>query len=191
MEFLAPRGLKEMNMKKYVEATLLDLLRVKSIDKIKVNEVIRVVGTCKSTFYKYYKDKYELLISCFRNNYYDELIAKASNWEEFVLNCIGAFERIAGVVINSFDSRDVNSVRFYHEKIISEFLLNDIRKSSETTTTDEFAVRVCSETYTDIMLEWLESRATCSKESVLEFMKTVMPHSFYSKIYAEPVPQEV
>lgn len=172
-----------MNTKKYIEATLLELLRAKSIDKIKVNEIIRVVGTCKGTFYKYYRDKYELLISCFRNNYYNELTGKADNWEDFVMGCLSAFEKVSGVVVNAFDSRDVNSVRYYHEHLITEYLKKELKKHGEPTKTEAFTVNVCAIAYTDIMLNWLNGSIKGSKEQIISCMKAAMPQAIYPKIY--------
>ena len=173
-----------MNTKKYIEATLLDLLRNKSIDKIKVNEVIRVVGTCKGTFYKYYRDKYELLISCFRNNYYNELVEKSEGWEDFVLNCLSTFEKVSSIVVNAFDSHDINSVRYYHEKLIIEYLDAEIKKYGEPTKLDDFTIKVCAVAYTDIMLKWLNGSLNESKEQIISYMKAVMPQAIYPKIHS-------
>lgn len=173
-----------MNTKKYIESTLLELLRTKSIDKIKVNEVIRVVGTCKGTFYKYYRDKYELLIACFRNNFYNELTEKSENWEDFIMNCLCTFEKMSNVIVNAFDSRDVNSVRFYHENLITGYLETELKKHGEHTILDEFAIKVSAVAYTEIMLAWLNGNLIGDKEQILSQMKAAMPNAIYPKIYS-------
>ncbi len=174
-----------MNTKRYIEAALLEQLRRGSIDKVKVNEIIRIVGTCKGTFYKYYRDKYELLISCFRNNFYDDIVAKSANWEEFTFNCLSAFEKSPSTVLNAFDSLDVNSVRYYHEQLVFGYLTADIRKHSDVEPQDEFALKVCSAAYTEIMLDWLSHGTQRSKEQVMDDMRSSMPHTIYPKIYDE------
>ena len=53
-----------MKIEYYIESALLQFLKTKPIDSIRVIDLIEEIGICKGTFYKYYKDKYHLL---FRN----------------------------------------------------------------------------------------------------------------------------
>ena len=170
-----------MNTKKYIETTLIGLLKRKSIDRIKVNEIIREVGTCKGTFYKYYKDKYELLVSCFNSNFYSEIIASTDSWDDFLYKCLAKFEKEPAVILNSFNSTDVNSVRYYHEELISSYLENSLGQadSHSVNKLNKFATKMCATNYTDIILRWLSDGMEESKEDLIMYMKAALPQAIY------------
>lgn len=164
-----------MNAKKYIEDALVTLLRKKSIDKIKVSEVIREVEICKGTFYKYYCDKYELLQSCFDNRVYGAL-EKCENWEEFVLGVLDAFSKMPEATLNAFDSSDVNSIRIYHEDKMVGYLSKgmDMQAASKTCL---MSMKICASAFTDIMLRWLRGGMKESKEEIISYMRAAMPNS--------------
>lgn len=175
-----------MNIKNYIETTLLDILKKKPIEKIKVNEIIRKVGTCKGTFYKYYMDKYELLHCCFQNHIYAGILKESVNWSSFIMSSLDAFEKEPLMILNSFRSEDVNSVRYYHEKLIIGFFEKDMGKNcdAQISKINSFSVRICAASYTDIILKWLEGGMKESKEELLMYMCAAMPKSIDSKIFA-------
>ena len=175
-----------MNTKKYIEATLKDFLKKRSIDKIKVNEIIREVGTCKGTFYKYYKDKYELLISCFDNYIYDEILSSAYYWDDFVYKCLEKFEKDPLMILNAFDSADVNSLRYYHETLISKYLENNLAAcvDDRLNKISSFSIKICAINYTDIILRWLGGGMKESKEELISYMKAAMPQAICTKVSA-------
>jgi AcrR family transcriptional regulator len=167
-----------MNIKKYIETMLMQLLRAKSIDKIKVSEIIAEVGTCKGTFYKYYIDKYELLLSCFQKHIYSDILAKTTTWEEFVSCCLAAFAKDPDMVLNAFRSEDINSIKHFHKNLVKTYLENDLRRADDKIgEIVELALSVYASNCTDIMLEWLEGGMKESKERVMTHMCGVMPRA--------------
>lgn len=174
-----------MNIKKYIESAMMDLLKKKSIDKIKVNEITREVGTCKGTFYKYYKDKYELLNICFKEHYYDKIIADSTCYEEFMLGCIKAFSEDLKTVLNAFESKDINSIRRYHESIIVSFLTAKMQvNNSSLDEVTKYAIKTCASNYTDMMLKWLKKENRETDEEFVDYMSAVMPRVVYAHIYS-------
>jgi len=174
-----------LNTKKYIEEALLDILKKKSIDKIKVSEIIKKVGTCKGTFYKYYCDKYALLQACFKNLFYSKIVSEAPDWETFIFKCLETFEKIPNVILNAFISEDINSIRYYHEKILITYLEAEMEKQSAILKCkiNSVSLRLCISSYTEIILNWLRSGMKESKEDVIGFMRAAMPQSIYTKIY--------
>ena len=73
-----------MKIEYYIETTLLKFLKTKSIDSIRVIDLRDEIGICKGTFYKYYQDKYHLMICSFENYFYNDILNGADNWESFV-----------------------------------------------------------------------------------------------------------
>lgn len=172
-----------MNARKYIEEALIELLKKKPIDKIKVSEVIREVGTCKGTFYKYYCDKYELLQSCFKNRVYSK--ASQGGWEGFMRACLEEFAKMPEETLNAFDSRDVNSLKFYHEALIVSLLERDLTNAGVTPSKiGLMSMRICASGYTEMTLKWLRSGCKESVDELLSYMLAAMPQSIYTQVTA-------
>lgn len=170
-----------MKTEKFIESAMMSELRNKGIDKIKVSDIIRDVGTCKGTFYRYYRDKYELLVSCFRHNFYDAITAKAKDWENFVYGCLCAFEKESSVVLNAFDSTDVNSIRYYHENLIYTYLEQAMTsRDIPINKLNMFAMRLCASCYTNEMLRWLSGERKEDKIEMVRLMSASMPNAIVS-----------
>lgn len=172
-------GVREMNARKYIEEALIDLLDKKSIDKIKVSEVIREVGTCKGTFYKYYCDKYALLQRCFENRVYAK-VADA-DFETFMRQCLEEFAKIPRATVNAFDSRDVNSLKYYHEALIVARLKTRAQESGvDVGRTELMSMQICAAGCTEIMLQWLKSGAKETVDELITYMNAAVPGAIVS-----------
>lgn len=158
-----------MKIKHYLEVTLLKFLKTKSIDQIHVIDLIDDIGICKGTFYKYYQDKYQLLISTFQNSYYNGISGGADSWEMFVTKCLDAFKNSPTVILNAFVSHDVNSLRRYHEGLMAKFFeeSDDFYYNFAVTTFTQYA--------TDIIISWLKNKCRESNEELIKRMQVVKP----------------
>lgn len=168
-----------MHTKKYIENALVELLKTKSIDKIKVNEIIDQVGSCKGTFYKYYQDKYSLLTSYYVENLYTSVEKSTASAEEFMEACLQFFQKQPMVTFNSFQSDDVNAVKAYHEKAFIKKLQQTYRvdgvddDAHRTKTIMKLFAKNCSE----VLLSWLASGAKTPRAQVLHMMACLLPRS--------------
>ena len=93
-----------MNKTKFIfEKTLFALLEKKNYHDITINEICDVAKKAKMTFYRYYKDKEQLLaeasINLVNREYdeeYNKIIAKENNYEEIEYQAIlSTFELVA------------------------------------------------------------------------------------------------
>ena len=84
-----------MKIEFFLENTLLGLLKTKSIDNIHVKDIISELGICKGTFYKYYQDKYDLVVHVFENKFYRQLDG-ITTWDDFLVGSLAAFRRRRG-----------------------------------------------------------------------------------------------
>ncbi len=166
-----------MKIEYYIETTLLQYLKTKPIDSIRVIDLIDEIGICKGTFYKYYKDKYHLLVCCFQKYYYDDILSGAEDWESFVLRSLNTFRKTPSVFLNAFDSQDINSLRNYHEELMGKYFL-----PSEPSEADEYfrySVEVFAHVTTDIVIEWLKNKCADSGQLLMKRMKAIMPVTLY------------
>ncbi|MDK2813708.1 MAG: hypothetical protein PWQ08_963 [Clostridiales bacterium] len=72
-----------MDIKKLVVDSTLLLAKKKNIENITVQDILSVSGISRSTFYRHFEDKYDVLNWCYQL-YVDELISQfdGHNWEE-------------------------------------------------------------------------------------------------------------
>lgn len=166
-----------MKIEFFLENTLLDLLKTKSIDGIHVKDIIEELGICKGTFYKYYQDKYDLVVHAFENKFYKNLEPDGS-WEKFVVGSMKEFRRMPGVVYNAFLSTDINSISLYHRARIKElFLAERSQKKLPCEGQEiEYAVNILTWLVNETMRVWLKNGCVETEESALEMIKRLMPY---------------
>lgn len=72
-----------MNTKKIIEDSMFLLLKTKSFEKITIDMILNESNVSRSTFYRYFNDKYELMNWCYQS-YVDTLLFKVyhgtENW---------------------------------------------------------------------------------------------------------------
>lgn len=170
-----------MKIEYYIETTLLKFLKTKSIDTIRVIDLIDEIGICKGTFYKYYQDKYQLLIKSFRTFYYDDILKGADTWESFVNRSLNCFKGNPAVIINAFDSQDINSLRKYHEQLMHKYFFTG--KSGEEEEFYSYSVEVFTHHVTEIMLAWLKGKCAESNGELIRKMKAIMPITLFNGGY--------
>lgn len=173
-----------MNMKKYFELGMLKQLENKGIDEITVSELIEDVGSCKGTFYKYYVDKYDLCCACIKNHVYCNVSLSVQPWEDFILQCFAAFENISKIIVHAFESVDVNSVRHYHERLLTEYLTAQyIKKGGDVSSNiNVTAVSMWASSITDITYNWLKGGKKEDKEEIISVLRAVMPQAISAQL---------
>lgn len=167
-----------MKIEYYIETALLKFLKTKSIDTVRVIDLIDEVGICKGTFYKYYQDKYSLLIRVFRKYYYDDILKGADTWENFVNRSLNSFKSNPAVILNAFDSQDINSLRRYHEQLMRRYFFTGAGAEEE-----EFygySADVFTRNSTDLIIEWLKGRCAVPCGDLIKKMKAIMPVTLYN-----------
>lgn len=171
-----------MKIEYYIETALFKFLKTKPIDCIRVIDLIEETGICKGTFYKYYQDKYQLLIRSFKNYYYNDILKDADSWEKFVERSLNAFKSNPAVIINAFDSLDINSLRTYHEQLLRGYFFKGNREEADEYY--EFSADVFTHYVTNIILDWLKGKCAETNKQVINKMKAIMPVALYNGIYA-------
>lgn len=167
-----------MKIEYYIENALFKFLKTKPIDSIRVIDLIDEIGICKGTFYKYYQDKYQLLICSFQHSYYNDILNGADSWEKFVERSLNSFKSDPAVIINAFDSLDINSLRSYHEQLMRKyFFMEDADEYYQ------FSADVFTHYSTTIILDWLKGKCVETTGHVIDKMKAIMPVTLYKGLY--------
>lgn len=108
-----------MSVKINLETTLLALLESEGIEDISVRQIVKSAAAGKSTFYKYYQDKYSLLISAYERFVYGlpagaSLTSTYSSADEFLMGTLKNYLRYSAATLNAFKSDNVRSLKAYH-----------------------------------------------------------------------------
>ena len=169
-----------MKIEFFLENTLMDLLKDKSIYSIHVKDIIAELGICKGTFYKYYQDKYDLVVHVFDNKFFHQL-DDVTSWQEFVLGSLKAFRRHPEVVYNALSSTDINSISHYYEARIKKlFLQNRAERKLDVEGQEiEYAVNILTRLVRETVMVWLKGGCVETEEDVLKMVKRLMPHNIY------------
>lgn len=162
----------------YLESTLLDLLKRNSIDTIRVTDIIVATGICKGTFYKYYQDKYDLLVRTFEGAFYNEIRENCEGTEQFLKNCLRAFHRAPSAVVNAFCSQDLNSIRIYQENLMRSFVNEDLRKIGLKTSEKQYAFArdLFIGNVSDIIVDWLKRDCQESEADIYRTIQNIVPY---------------
>jgi AcrR family transcriptional regulator len=155
------------------------LLQQKSIDNIRVTDIIDDMGISKGTFYKYYQDKYDLLRSTFDHYFYDEASNECKEPKEFMQNCMTAFRRMPTAVYNAFCSTDVNSIRNYHEQRYRAFVEEYYARNGfdPQYVYTQYALNFYAREVSGILLRWLKNGCKQSDEEMHTFFYCILPVS--------------
>ncbi len=165
-----------MKINLYLEQTLFDMLKKRPIDKIRSIDIVKTTDTCKGTFYKYYKDKYDLLINCMKHYIYKD-VNDSDTWDKFITGILAAFESNPEVIINAFSSNDVWSVKHYNEQIIGDYIIKQ-REAHGKPVKDYIsrkAIIIYETDITDVMLDWLKGGCKESKYDILGLINAIQP----------------
>ena len=165
-----------MKIEFFLENTLLNLLKTKSIDGIHVKDIIQELGICKGTFYKYYQDKYDLVVHAFENKFYCN-VEDGGSWERFVVGSLRQFRSSPTVVYNAFLSTDINSISQYHQARIKALFLAE--RAANKLPCDgieiEYAVNILTWLVNETMRVWLRNGCIETEEETLAMIKRMMP----------------
>ena len=167
-----------MKIEFFLESTLMNELKTKSIDNIHVKDLIEELGICKGTFYKYYQDKYDLVVHVFENKFYRAVATEAS-WEKFVVGSMKVFRSAPDAVYNAFLSNDINSIAHYHKQRIKKLFLAEraANKLPVEGIEIEYAVNILTWLINETTLAWLKGGCAETEEEALAMIKRLMPYA--------------
>lgn len=109
-----------------------DLMAKQSLDKMTVTDIVKHSGMTRQTFYRYFKDKYDLV-----NWYFEKLadksfrqIGNSSTLREGLIKKFTFLLNDKIFFMQAFQSKDYNNVENYDYQCILEFYQNIIYKKN-------------------------------------------------------------
>ncbi|CDB28756.1 transcriptional regulator TetR family [Firmicutes bacterium CAG:582] len=185
--------LRVIKTRKLIYQTLLDLMKEKTFEEIKVSDICSKAMINRSTFYAHYEDKYELLID-FLSNLKEEFARELNESCKENLSIREYYIRLISLFLDHIDSkRDVyNSIMVNNRSsIMMDILLsvvNDdiLKRFKENDINLKVPTEVISKFYLggviNIGMEWLSNSNKYTKEEILDYLELLIPDiDYYAK----------
>ena len=102
-------------VEKKLTAALMELMEKLPIDKIPTSQILKRAGVGRSTFYRRYRDKYDLLNSSYQHILDFTLfrVTGGTSYKEAFFNLYGVLKECPSFIKNALSSTDTNGLRNY------------------------------------------------------------------------------
>lgn len=178
--------LRIIKTKKALYEALLELMKDKTFEEIKVSEICDRALVNRSTFYAHYTDKYELLVDLFDDLKRNLLSTLKTN--ENAVNTKEYFMELLKLLINHIDDkRKVYSSILVNNRnsIVMDIMLDvvdkdikerfDSNKGFVSDVPSEIIIKFYLGAILSIGVEWLRDNSKYSKEEILKYFDLLIP----------------
>lgn len=165
---------------KYIFAQAIkDLIKVVPLDKIAVTDIVTRSGMTRQTFYRYFKDKYDLV-----NWYFEKLVLQS--FRQMGNGCsLQEALQLKFAFINSehsffkeaFKSNDYNNLVNYDFNCIYEFYKGIIEKNLNHSVDDDldFLLKMYCKGSIDMTVDWVLNDMPISVEKIVSLLIEALP----------------
>lgn len=167
--------------------TLLNLMREKTFEEIKVSDICNKALINRSTFYAHYNDKYELLADCIqelKKSLTQELKKNnnISNTKEYYLEMIKLFldhielnkEKYLSIIIHNQNSITMNIIYDVLEQDITINLQKE-KNPNKTQIPRTIITKFYLGAVVNVGIEWLKNDKKYTKEEILKYFSLLIP----------------
>lgn len=158
-----------------------ELISTHDFDKLTVWEIAEKAGVSKATFYRYFKDKYEVM-NCNYKRLLDYYAApeRCHNYEELYYNLFFAARESWQYLRNAFNSTGINSFSFYiyqYSYEIAEQITRSNRNGQGFTPEERLQCDVFCKGISYMYKNWIFGDYDISAEDAAKALYTMMPET--------------
>lgn len=193
-DFMNKKDLRVVKTQNVLYTTLLDLMKEKSFEEIKVSDICSKALINRSTFYAHYNDKYELLadfIQELRNSLTIELKKNKniSNTKGYYIEMIKLFldhiedkrESYLAVLIHNRNSITMDMIYDVLDSDITSHLQQD-----QSLENNQIPRRIIAKFYigavVNVGMEWLRNGKQYTKKNIIEYLELLIPDELNHKV---------
>lgn len=179
------KDLRVVKTKNLLYQALIDLMKDKTFEEIKVSDICSKAMINRSTFYTHYEDKYELLvdfISNLKEEFVNELNKNSNNLNtrEYYIKLIELFLDHIESKRNVYSSIMINNRNSIMMDILLSVVNEDILNKIKT---DSISKKIPSDIIAKFYLggvinlgvEWLSDSSKYTKDQIMEYLKILIP----------------
>ncbi len=185
MEMEKKTDLRVIKTKNLIYNTLIELMKDKTFEEIKVSDICNKALINRSTFYSHYEDKYDLLvdfINSLKNEFINELNKNNNNLnvKEYYIELIKIFlnhieerkEMYTSIMINNRNSIMMDILL----SVVNNDLLKKMSKDEfKSSIPDDIIVRFYLGGVINLGVEWLKDNNKYSKEDIINYLNLLIP----------------
>lgn len=179
--------LRVIKTKKILYETLIELMKTKTFEEIKVSDICTKALINRSTFYAHYDDKYELLLE-FINSLKEEFINELSknknilNTREYYLEMIRLFLDHIENKKDIYNAIMINNRNSIMMDILSSVANNEVIKKMESSNiSTKVPANIIAKFYLggvlNLGIEWLRDTNKNSKEEIIKYLEILLPEN--------------
>ena len=155
------------------------LIKVHPLDKIAVTDIVTRSGMTRQTFYRYFKDKYDLV-----NWYFEKLVLKSfrqmgdgCSLQDALQLKFAFIKSEHSFFKEAFKSNDYNNLVNYDFNCIYEFYKNIIEKNlGQSVTADiDFLLKMYCKGSIDMTVEWVLGDMPISIDDIVKLLIEALP----------------
>lgn len=189
---------KYLLIRKLLADSVTELLKTKKIENITVNEIVEKCELSRTTFYRYFEDKYALINWIF-SQYMDELTFRyqhSSCYKQLMFDLTSFIRSKREMFIKMFEFRGQNSFSDYFVERTIQYTEDHLRAIKNVRTLsdeDQYMVHFNSCGVYSILCEWLENGCEETPEVMSQIIIDSMPQKIkelFSAYYHEDWPKE-
>lgn len=154
-----------------------ELMKTTPLDKITVKEIVHCCGTTRQTFYRNFKDKYDLV-----NWYFDRIVKKTIQQMGVSLTLreglVKKFEYVKEdkhFFTSALSSSDYNNLMDYDFQCIYNFYKSIAEKKGKITPKIDFLLQFYCHGSMDMMVEWIRHGMLQTPEEMADRLEAAMP----------------
>lgn len=167
-----------MNVKKRLLDTILRLMAVHPLEKISVDMIVQESDLSRSTFYRYYTDKYALVADYLRSSYQDQVAQKGRGLDDLLFLWASHFQAQSAYYRKMIDlppPEDFRTLFCRCAREAADARLVRERGSAHLTEREEmlmeFYLAGCAQT----LITWLENGCQASAAEISAFLSETAP----------------
>ena len=184
-EMVKKTDLRVIKTKNLIYNTLIELMKDKTFEEIKVSDICNKALINRSTFYSHYEDKYDLLVD-FINSLKDEFVTELNknssnlNTKEYYIELIKIFlnhieerkEMYTSIMINNRNSIMMDILL----SVVNNDLLKKMSKDEfKSSIPDDIIVKFYLGGVINLGVEWLKDNTKYSKEEIINYLNLLIP----------------
>ena len=158
-----------------------ELMRTIPLDKITVKEIVSRCGTTRQTFYRNFKDKYDLV-----NWYFDRIIKKTIHqmgisltMQEGLVKKFEFMREDKPFFVSALSSSDYNNLMDYDYECIYSFYKSIAQKNGILTPDMDFLIQFYCHGSMDMMAEWVKNDMQDSPAEMARRLELAMPEPLH------------
>lgn len=177
-----------MDTKKYLLDAFYSLLAAQSFKKITVEMILEKSGVSRSTFYRSFRDKYDLMnqyYANFLNKMVQDSKGKDKSWQDGTCETLAFIYENRQFYSNAFQTEGPNSCfdYLYTENVafVSHRYLEETKEQSLTPTEKAAVYFYCSGSL-QVIKRWVKGEFKNTPEEIAEILCNIMPEILKDKL---------